>query len=133
MANNMTTSLADTLLNHVLRNTAYASPTTVYISLHTADPTKAGSHTSEVSGGSYARVAATFGAPATNGSYEETKNTLVTFPTATADWGTITHLGIEDAASAGTMLFFGPLTASKTVQNGDTFSLPANNVAVDLG
>jgi hypothetical protein len=133
MANNMTTFLADKLLNHTLRNTAYVQPATVYVSLHTSNPGKAGSHAAEVSGGSYTRTAVTFGAPSTNGSYEETKNTLVTFPTATADWGTVTHIGIEDASTAGNMLFYGPLTVSKTVQNGDTFSLPLNSIVVDLG
>lgn len=105
----------------------------MYVSLHTADPGKAGSHANEVAGGSYARVAVTLGAPAANGVYEEEKNSLVTFATATGSWGTITHLGIEDASTAGNMLFFGPLTASKVVGSGDTFSLPANNLTVDLG
>lgn len=133
MANNMTTYLADAFLNEALRNTNFAPPATVYVSLHTSNPGKSGSHANEVTGGSYARTAVTFGAPSTNGSYEESKNTLVTFPTATADWGTVTHIGIEDASAAGNMLFYGPLTASKTVQNGDTFSLPANQIVVDLG
>lgn len=133
MANNATTYLADKILNHVLRNTAYTSPTTVYLSLHTADPGKAGSHANEVAGGSYARVAITFGAPAANAPYEETKNSLISFATATGSWGTVTHVGIEDASTAGNMLFFGPLTASKTVGNGDTFSIPANSLTVDLG
>lgn len=136
MANNMTTYLADKLLAHVLKagaGAAYTQPATVYIGLFTADPTKAGTQTNEVSGGSYARVAVTFGALSTNGVYEECKNALVTFATATANWGTVTHLGIMDASTAGNMLFYGPLTVQKVVSNGDTFSLPANNVVVDLG
>jgi hypothetical protein len=133
MANNMTTFLADKLINHTLRNTAYTAPVTVYVSLHTSNPGKGGSHANEVTGGSYARIAVTFGAPSTSGNYEETVNSLVTFPTATADWGTITHIGIEDANAAGNMLFYGPLTNSKVVQNGDTFSIPAADLVIDLG
>lgn len=134
MANNATTYLADKLINHTLRNTAYTSPTTVYLSLHTSDPTKAGLHTAEVSGGSYARVAITFAAPSANAPYEETDNSAdVNFTTASGSWGTITHIGIEDASSAGNMLFFGPLTASKTVGSGDTFSVPTGDLVVDLG
>ena len=50
------------IINATLRNTTYTSPATVYVSLWTTDPTDAGSGT-EVSGGSYARTAVTFGAP----------------------------------------------------------------------
>ncbi len=46
--------LENKVLDHVLRNTSYTSPTTVYVGLYTSDPTDAGSGT-EVSGGSYAR------------------------------------------------------------------------------
>ena len=54
--------LENALINAVLRNTSYTSPTTVYVSLYTTDPTDADSGT-EVSGGLYARTAVTFGAP----------------------------------------------------------------------
>ena len=140
MSLNMTTYLADALLKHAFKagtGTAYTQPTTVYVSLHTADPTKAGLHTAEVSGGSYTREAVTFGAPSTNGSgdtsTERTLNSLLSWAQATADWGTVTHIGVEDASTAGNMLAFGPLTSSKVVQNGDTFTIPANNLSLDLG
>lgn len=128
----MTNYLADKVLNHTLRNTAYTSPVTVYLSLHTADPTRTGSHTNEVSGGSYARVAITFGAPSDNGSAEEVKNTIANFTTPTADWGTVTHWGVEDASTAGNMLYRGALAASKTIQNGDPVSAAANALAISL-
>jgi hypothetical protein len=51
--------LENKILDHVLRNTAYTSPTTVYVGLYTAAPTDAGGGT-EVSGNGYAREAATF-------------------------------------------------------------------------
>jgi hypothetical protein len=66
-----------------LRNTSYTSPATVYVSLYTTDPTDADSGT-EVSGGSYARTAVTFGAPSNGVS---TNSADVTFPTATASHG----------------------------------------------
>ena len=128
-----TNYLADKLLNHTLRNTVYTAPATVYLSLHTADPTRTGSHTNEVAVGGYARVAITFGAPADNGTAEEVANSaLVDFGTASADWGTVTHWGIEDASTAGNMLFHGALTASKTVQNGDPVSAAISAVKVNL-
>lgn len=141
MATNLTSHGADVILMHVFRAgaaTAYAQPATVYVSLHTADPTKSGSVTNEVSGGSYARTPVTFGAISTVGtgdtSTEHSANSLVTFPQASAAWGTITHVGIHDAASgAGNMLAFGPLATSKIVGAGDTFSFPAGDVTLDLG
>lgn len=128
----MTNYLADKVLNHTLRNTAYTAPAAVYLALFTADPTRAGTQTNEVSGGSYARTAVTFGAPADSGSAEEVKNTIVNFPTPTADWGVVTHWGIMDATTAGNMLYHGALTSSKTIQNGDPVSAAANSVTVDL-
>jgi len=58
----MSNYLENALINATLRNTTYTSVATVYVSLWTSDPTDAGSGT-EVSGGSYARTAVTFGAP----------------------------------------------------------------------
>lgn len=57
-----------------------------------------------------------------------TSNTpAITFPTATANWGTITDVAICDTGTfnGGNMLFYGKLTTPKTVQNGDTFSFAA--------
>ena len=85
--------LENALINATLRNTAYSSPATVYAALFTSDPTDAGSGT-EVSGGSYARKAITFGAPSNGAS---TNSGAVEFDQATGNWGTITHFGIYDA------------------------------------
>lgn len=120
--------LENALINAVLRNTAYTSPTTVYAALFTTATTDAGGGT-EVSGGSYARTAVTFGAP-TDGSTSNTAD--VTFPTATGAWGTVTHVAIYDAATAGNMLFHGALTASKTVNSGDTFKFATGDLTITL-
>ncbi len=109
--------LEDKLLNHTFRNTAYTQAATVYAALFTAAPSDTGGGT-EVSGGSYARTAITFGAPSPSGAIANSG--AVTFPTATGSWGTVTHFGIFDASSAGNLLAWGALTASKTVGSGDT-------------
>ena len=54
--------------------------------------------------------------------------TVITFVTATASWGTITHVGIFDKVTGGNLLFHGALTASKAVGNGDTFKFNANEL-----
>jgi hypothetical protein len=43
----------------------------------------------------------------------------ITFPTPSANWGTIVAFGIFDATSAGNLLVWGPITPNKTVNNGD--------------
>jgi len=120
--------LENALVNAVLRNTAYTSPTTVYVSLYTTDPTDADTGT-EVSGGSYARTAVTFGAPS-NG--VTTNSADVTFPTSTASWGTVTHIGIHDASTSGNLLFHTPLDTSKTIDSGDIFKITSGNLSVTL-
>jgi len=55
--------LENALINGTLRGTTYPAPASVYVGLYTSDPTDANTGT-EVSGGSYARVVATFAAPA---------------------------------------------------------------------
>jgi hypothetical protein len=124
----MSNYLENALINATLRNTSYTSPSTVYVALHTADPTDAGSGT-EVSGGSYARTAVTFGAPS-NG--VTTNNANVEFPQATGNWGTITHIGLWDASSTGDLLFHTPLDSSKVIDTGDIFRITSGNLSVTL-
>lgn len=120
--------LENALVNATLRNTAYTSPATVYVGLFTTDPTDAGSGT-EVSGGSYVRQSATFAAPS-NGASSTSAD--VTFPQATANWGTVTHFGIYDASTAGNLLYHGALTTSKTIETGDVFKISSGNLTVTL-
>jgi len=88
--------LENKLLDHALGTAAYTMPT-VYVALYTSDPTDADTGT-EVSGGGYARQTVTFNA-ASGGSASNAGD--ITFPQATADWGTITHIGLRDAATGG--------------------------------
>lgn len=125
---NFSNYLEDALINATLRNTAYSSPTTVYVALYSTDPTDADTGT-EISGGSYARQSVTFGAPS-NG--VATNNADVTFPTATGSWGTVTHVGISDSSTAGNLLYHSSLTASKTVGTGDVFKISTGNLSVTL-
>lgn len=110
---------------------AGTGPTSLYIALYTANPTDTGGGT-EVSGGAYARVTvasslanwagtqAPASTVASSGNTGTTSNNIaITFPSPSANWGTVTGFGIFDATSAGNLLVWGALTASKTVNNGD--------------
>lgn len=131
--------LENKLVDHIFRARTYTSPSALYTSLHTANPTDTGSGT-EVSGGSYARVnlapsdtnwkATQGGAPAaaSSGTGGQTSNAAtITFPTPSANWGVVTHYGVWDASSGGNLLVYGALTTSKTINNGD----PAPSFAID--
>lgn len=120
--------LENKLLDHVLRNTSYTSPTTVYVGLFTADPTDAGSGT-EVSGGSYARQILSV-TTATGGIV--TSSADVTFPQATASWGTVSHIGLLDALSSGNLLMHTPLTTSRAIESGDILKISTGNLTASL-
>jgi hypothetical protein len=124
----MSNYLENAVINAVLRNTTYTSPTTVYVGLFTSDPTDAGSGT-EVSGGSYARVAVTFGAPSNGVSVN---SAAVEFPQATDSWGTVAFIGIHDALTTGNLLFHTALDTSKAIATGDIFKIAISNLSVTL-
>lgn len=119
--------LEQKVLEHVFDNTAYTSPTTVYVGLFTTDPTDAGSGT-EISGGSYARQSASF----TVSGNTATTDAAIEFPTATASWGSITHIGIFDALTTGNLLAHSSLTAAKTIESGDVFRIPSGDIDITL-
>jgi hypothetical protein len=107
---------------HVFRTASFAKPAQLWVSLHTANPTDAGTG-AEVSGGSYARVErdpldANWTAPDSTGGV--TANAAaITFPAPTANWGVVTHFGIWDASAGGNLICYGALTTPKTINNGD--------------
>jgi hypothetical protein len=127
--------LENKVLDHVLTATAYSQPSGRHLALFTNTSTnaaanlEAGTLTDEVSGGSYARQSVAFAA-ASNGT--SATNATVTFPAASANWGTITHVAVMDAATAGNVLFWGAVTTAKTIETGDTFQVTSGNLTVSL-
>lgn len=103
-------------------NRSSVFPATVYIALFQTVPNDAGTGGLEVSGGSYARVAAannsTVWPNASGGT--KTNGTTLTFPSATASWGTVNGYGIYDASTAGNLLFWATLAATLTIGSGTT-------------
>jgi hypothetical protein len=122
----MSDYLEDKLVDHVLRNTAYTPATKVYVGLYTSDPTDAKTGV-EVSGGAYARQEAAFDAS----SGGATANSAdVTFPVATASWGTVTHLGLLDASMAGNLLLHGELNTARTISTDNQLVFLAGEITV---
>jgi hypothetical protein len=104
-------------LNVFLRNTAYTTPTTVYLGLLAS--------TTEASGGSYARQAITFGAPSGGTVASSNSQSFTNMPALTID-----HVGIYDAASAGNQLYNFAVTTNKTTNVGDNVSVASGAITV---
>lgn len=138
--------LENKIADWLLRAQTFTPPATQYVALLTAAPSDAGGGT-EVSGGSYARVAVTSSlanwagtqssgsTTASSGTGGTTSNnSALTFPAPTANWGTVTHFGVYDASSAGNLLWWGALTQAKTINNGDaapSFAAAALSLQID--
>lgn len=126
------------LLNLVLGAVAFSPPGTVYVSLHTADPTDAGSGT-EVSGNGYARAAVTNNttnwpnSTQSGGTTTKQNGTSIAFPTVTgAGWSIVSHFAVWDAVSGGNMLLSGSLNSNLTVSAGAGPSFPAGSLSGTL-
>lgn len=122
--------LENKILDHLTGKGAYSAPATLNVALYTATPSDTGGGT-EVSGNGYARVSTvtadwnTASAGAVNNAND------IAFPTATGNWGTVTHFGLFDATTAGNLLFWGALTVSKQVSADDQLKFLAGNLTLD--
>jgi hypothetical protein len=128
----MSNFLENALLNATLNATTYTAPATVYVSLWTSNPNDDASGT-EVStvGTGYARTAVSF-ATASGTSGNVLNDADVTFPTATAAWGTVGWIGINDAATSGNLLYHTALDTAKAIDSGDIFKISTGNLSVTL-
>lgn len=121
------------ILNCYLNQTNITAPTAIYVGLHTADPTDAGTGT-EVSGNGYARVAITdkFGTASGTGGSLSSNADITGFTASGGAWGTVSHIGIWDASTAGNLLFHTALDSSATVNDGDSFQISSGNLTVTV-
>jgi len=117
-----------------LTGVAPYSPPVLYLSAHTDDPGAVGSHAFEVSAGGYARVPLAGVMGAADSSGVSINTTVITFGPATADWGTITHFGIEDASGigAGNMICPGVPATPRTITTGQPLQIPVGQLRLRL-
>jgi hypothetical protein len=134
-AASLTDFLESALIGHLFRGTAYTAPGTWYVSLHTAACSDSATGT-EVTGGSYARVGVASGtgtwAAVSAGNGTTSNVSVITFPTPSAGWGTVTHFALWDATTAGNQLICQALTTSKTINSGDTVTFPASSLTIQI-
>lgn len=128
MAGNISNYLENKILEHTLGKTAYTMPS-VFVALYTADPGEGGLGTEVGTGLGYVRKPVTFGAAA-NGSISNSLD--VVFDTSTGAWGTVGFVALTDASTGGNVLWYGPLSASKTVASGDSFKIATGALIVSI-
>jgi hypothetical protein len=99
---------AQGILNHVTGVSAIYTLPTTYLALFTAVGIDAGTGFTEVTGGSYARVALSglIGASTGSAPSQSANSSAITFTTATASWGTIIGWGLCDAPTSGNLNFW---------------------------
>lgn len=118
------------LLNWLMTTGSATRPTNWYVALYTAAPSDSGGGT-EVSGNGYSRQSVTFGAASSPGGTTSNTN-AVSFTAAGGNFGTVTHIGIFDNSSGGNLLWHGSMTASKTVNDGDTLEFSIGNIDLTI-
>jgi hypothetical protein len=120
---------ANVIINKLLRNQTYTPPTTLYLALFTAVTGLVSNNPSaevSTSGTAYSRQTIALNA-ASGGATANTSN--ITFTTATASWGTVTHWALVDHQTNtnwGTnvnVLLWGAVNISKPANLRDTVAL----------
>lgn len=138
MAGNLSNYAEGKILEHSVGKTSWTMPT-IQIALFSTLPTDTTSPTSgvfsgELSGGGYARAAnPTWGTVSSTGSASTISNTTaVSFAAATANWSAVVAVGLVDSESPPNLIWWGPLTASKTVLSGETFQFGVGALTLSL-
>ena len=80
------------------------------------------------SGTAYVRKAVAF----TTTGNTTSNSAAVEFPTATASFGTVTHVGVFDAATSGNLMAYAALSSSKAIATGDVFRVPTGDLDITL-
>ena len=114
-------------LNYLFTATSVTRPTAWYVALFTSNPDEDASGT-EVSGGAYARQSVAFTVSGNTAS----NLAAIEFPTATASYGTVTHIGVFDASSGGNLIAYAALTTSKAIDTGDVMRIPSSDLDVTM-
>ena len=122
----LTATLDNKILDHVNLTTSYTPTSPLKLRLMTANGSASAAGT-EVTGGSYSPQTIAFAA-ASGGSAAH--NADITFSGMPAS--TVVGLEIWDSAGTPVRLWWGALSASKTVSAGDAISFPSGSVIVSL-
>ncbi|MCK4576829.1 hypothetical protein KAU34_10505 [candidate division WOR-3 bacterium] len=132
-AGGICTNLANKILDHVFKTTSYTPETNLYVRLFTTSPTDTGIAGTEVSGGSYAGEIMNVWDVAAAGASENTN--AITFTTATASWGTVTHFCILNHLTtilAANALIWGTISPNRLIGIDDVAEYAAGALDITL-
>lgn len=119
---------ANRLLDASLGVATYTAPTTpMKVALETTSGSDSAAGT-EVTGGSYARQNVTFGSAASKAISNSGAVSFTSMPAVT-----VTDISIYDSAGTPRRCWYGPLTASKTLNSGDTLSFAISAITISIG
>lgn len=117
------------VLNWLLTANSATRPTAWYLALYTAAPGEAGGGTEVTTvGTAYARQSAAFTVSGNTAS----NTSAIEFPTATATYGTVSHVGVFDAVTGGNLIAYAALTTSKVIDTGDVLRVPLGELDITL-
>ena len=116
------------MLDALTGRAAYADGGDVFVKLHVGDPGAAGTSNPATD---TTRQQATFGSAASAGAISTTAQVQWT-GLATADPDVITHVSFWTASTGGTFLGSDDLPASKTVNDGDTLTIPSGDIDLTI-
>lgn len=126
------------ILDHTLRGSALATPSTIYIALFTTNPTDAGVG-NEVVDSAYVRQDAAKGGAITSGWTSPSPSgdgmacsnaKVIQFPPIADGSVTVSHYALFDAQSGGNMLYHGAFTVSKTLEVNDVLSIDIGGLQI---
>lgn len=126
MADNLPNTIENQILDAIVGTAAYSVTTPCKLALMTSNGNDSTPGT-EVTGGSYSRQTITFNAASSGSTANAATIDFTGMPACTV-------VGVEIYDSAGTpkRLWYGALTASKTVASGDTLQFGAGNITLSL-
>lgn len=123
----VTTAVANKIVDHTNAVAAFTEPTApLKVRLYTTTGT-AGSSGTEVTGGSYASQSVTMGSSSAGVASNTGAVTFNSMPACT-----VTGVEIWDSAGTPVRLWWGALTASKTLNSGDTFQFDIAALSVSV-
>lgn len=135
---NATNYLEENLINHILRNISFTSPTNVYVGLmdnNTVDSElENGNLTNEITGYTGDRKLVDFDVPTQSGDKGFTSNNSnLDFETMPAT--TVKYLIITDSPTkgSGNILLWSQAENIRTTNIGDTYRIPTYGLEVNLG
>jgi hypothetical protein len=138
---NMSNYLESMLIGHLFRGVTFPKPTVLALALCTAVPTETstGATIAEVPNAfGYARKTfnpstSNWGEPVDNNG--STRNSsVIAFPVASGDWGTVTSVAVCDSGDWGTgnVLFYANLTTPRVVTSGTYVSFGVGQLTIQI-